>query len=219
MSSGVLRPGDRPSFIEGWYDLNSPVEIDADYLTVQSLCRVIDLSQQAIEQLGISYRGFKVGCAILALDELGHRSGIYFGGNFTPYQGAQWNCAEKRALSKIEERGFNKVLAIAVSGPPQTDVSGVESPTLHPCHRCRAMFAQSELIQPETLVATSTPDGSAHELFTQESLERLHATHEPQSFPDTHRLLPFYWDQAINYDQSEERLEMARLDLIAKSIQ
>lgn len=212
----ILRPGDRPKFVEGWFDLDTLPDIDVEYLTIQSLCRITDLSQQAVEMLGESYRGFKVGCAVLALDEPGRRTGIYFGGNFTPFKGAEWNCAEKRALATIEARGFTSALAVAVSGSPQIDVSGVESPTLHPCHKCRAMLEQSPLMQPDTLIATSTPSGDAYELFTRDSLIERHATGQEQPFPDHHFMLPFYWDQILTFDAEAEKDEMATLDKIAR---
>lgn len=212
----IVRPGDRPRFVEGWRDLrNLPPEFDMEYLTIQSLCRIIDLSQQAVDMLAESYRGFKVGAAVLALDEPGMRTGIYFGGNLTPYEGADWNCAEKRALETVESRGFNRALAIAVSGQPQVDVSGVESPTLHPCYKCRDMFEQSGLVLPDTLIATSTPSGDAYELHTLASLIKRHAEKKEQPFPGYHNLLPFYWNQILTYDAEDERADMERLDKIA----
>lgn len=216
-SPDALRPGDRPRFIEEWHNLNQlPCSIDITYLTVQSLCRIVDLSQQAVERLGTSYREFKVGCAVLAFDEPSMRTGIYLGGNFTPYEGAEWNCAEKRALQRVENYGFSEVLALAVSGPPQVDVSGVEFPTLHPCHKCRAMLEQSSLVQSDTLIATSTPSGDAYELFTRNSLIERHTTRQEQPFPDHHFMLPFYWDQILTFDAEAEKDEMARLDKIAR---
>ena len=217
-SPNALGPADRPRFVEGWHDIGRfNGNVDIKYLTVQSLCRIVDLSRQAAEELGESHRDFKVGTAAYVLDEPGQRVGVYFGGNFTPYEGAPWNCAEKRAMGTIQARGFNRVLAVAVSGPPQVDNSGVESPTLHPCDKCRAMFEQSELTAPDMLVATSTPDGSAHELHTLESLLKRHETGQEQPFPDYHFLLPHYWDQLLAYDAEDEKADLARLDLIAKA--
>jgi len=213
-----LGPADRPRFTEGWYDLSRfRDEVDINYLAVQSLCRIVDLSQQAVEQLGHSHRGFKVGAAAYVLDEPGKRTGVYFGGNFTPYKGAPWNCAEKRALETIRARGFTKVLAIAVSGPPQIDISGVESPTLHPCHKCRAMFDGSKLTSADMLIATATPTGDAHELFTLGSLLKLHETKQEQPFPCNHVLLPHYWNQVLSYDAETERAELETLALMAKA--
>jgi cytidine deaminase len=216
-NKAILYSGDRPNFIEGWFDLRRPVNItDADYLAVQSLCRITNLANQAVEQLGHSYRGFKVGAAVLALDEPGRRAGIYFGGNYTPYEGAEWNCAEKRAFEVVHKRGFNRILALAVSGPPQIDVSGVESPTLHPCDKCREMMRESELTEPNTLVATANLDQTAHELFTVDSLIRRHETKQPQAFPSYHLLLPYYWQQVLEFDPQEEKDELAILEEIRK---
>jgi cytidine deaminase len=213
VANQILFPGDRPNFIEGWFDLKRPVVItDVEYLAVQSLCRISDLANQAVEELGHSYRAFMVGAAVLALDEPGGRAGIYFGGNFTPYEGAEWNCAEKRAFESVRERGFNRVLAIGVSGPPQADASGVESPTLHPCHKCRAMMQGSDMTHPDTLVVTASVDQTAHEIFTLDSLACLHETHQPQPFPNYHPLLPFYWQQVLEFDPKKEKEELAILE-------
>jgi cytidine deaminase len=213
----ILYPGDRTNFVEGWFDLRRPVNItDTDYLAVQSLCRITDLANQANEHLGHSYRGFKVGAAVLALDEPGRRAGIYFGGNLTPYKGAPWNCAEKRAFEVVQERGFNRILALAVSGPPQIDASGVESPTLHPCHKCRTMMNESDMTDPNVLVATTNLDQTAHELFTLDSLIRRHDTKQPQPFPDYHSLLPFYWQQVLEFDPKKEKEEHAILEDMRK---
>lgn len=214
MSERALGLGDRPDFIEGWLPFSGPMRrMDPRAYVVQKLIHIIDLSAQAREQLGESYRGFKVGCAVLALDESGGRTGVYFGGNFTPYRGADWNCAEKRALESVESKGFDTVLALAVTGEPQVDNSGVESPTLHPCSRCRHLFAESGLILPETLIATATPDLENFELHSLISLMRRHTLEEPQPFPDYHPSLPNYWSQVLemNRHAEEDRYEAAVL--------
>jgi cytidine deaminase len=215
-----LQPGDRPAFIEGWLDTrNYPVQIATSFLVVQSLCKLLDLSRQAVDRIAHSYRGFNVGAAMLAQDTQGGRIGTYFGGNFTPYQGAEWNCAEKRALTSIRERGFDRVLAIAVAGPPYTDsVSGVESPTCQPCHRCRGMLTESEMVSEDTLVASTNLREDVFELNTLASLIRQHETGETQAFPATHPLLPHYWNQIVTYDAEEEKAEIAMLAAMAPQV-
>jgi len=207
--------------MEGWFDVDALAQrAGIPNLVVQSLCRILDLSHQAIEQLGQSYRGYKVGAAVLAHDEFGGRLGIYFGGNYTPYKGATWNCAEKRALEVVQKRGFNRVLAVAISGPaPHVDeISGVESPTRHPCSKCRGMLSESPLIAPDTLIATSNLTEDAYELHTAESILQLHETGEPQDFPDYDRLLPIYWLQILRYNPAAERAELAILHKIAAQL-
>lgn len=213
----AVRPGDEVPFIEGWFDLNRlKGDYDLKYIAVQSLCRLVELSRQAAGKIAHSHRGFNVGAAILAHDSQGHRTGIYFGGNYTPYSGAEWNCAEKRGFERVLERGFDEVLALAVCGPHQADPSGVETVTLHPCPKCRGMLEISPMTRPDNLVATSLPDGSAYELYTRDSLLNLHRSGQPQPFPATHPLLPFYWEQVKNHDAAEDRAEMEALDRIAR---
>ena len=220
MTSSYLQPGDRPDFIEGWHDLGKTgSQIDVPYLVTQSLCRILDLSHQSVERLGESYRGFKVGTAVLALNNSG-RTGIYFGGNYTPFKGSEWNCAEKRALEAVRAGGFSKVLAIAVSGSPQPDaISGITSPTLHPCHRCRGLLSSSDLVNEETLIATTDLAENEYELFSVKSLLAFHDTQRPQPFPEYHPLLPTFWSQILTYDAVEERAEMTMLAKFVTHIQ
>ncbi len=219
LSSGALEAGDRPSFVEGWFDINSlPASLDLANLTVQSLCRILDLSHQAGNRLGESYRGFKVGTAALVVDTPGGRIATYFAGNLTPYEGADWGCAEKRVSETIPWRGFDRVLAIAVTGPPQTDASGVESLTLHPCYKCRSMMSGSELFTADTLIATSNLTQDVYELFTLQSLLKLHETKQPQPFPNFHPLLPHYWRQILEFDPADEIRERAILQSMAAII-
>jgi cytidine deaminase len=213
----IVAAGDIAPFIEGWHDIRSlPSGFNLRSYVVQSLCRIVDLSQQAVEELGQSYRGFKVGSAILALDSNGLRTGTYFGGNLTPYKGADWNCAEKRAFETVQQRGFDTVLAIAVTGPVQPDEnSGVQSPTLHPCQHCRGLLASSPLVHNETLIATSNLEHTEFELFTRNSLLALHQTGQPQPFPDYHPMLPVYWDQLIRMEENS-RIDREELMILSQ---
>jgi len=220
LKNDYLQPGDRPDFIEGWVDLDrSPVQPDIPYFVTQSLCRLFDLSRQAVDNVGHSYRGFKVGTAVLAQDVQGGRLGIHFGGNYTPYKGAEWNCAEKRAFEVISQRGYDKVLAIAVSGPAYTDSeSGLESPTCQPCHRCRGMLRGSDMVVAGTPVATTNLTEDVFELNTVQSLLKLHETGQQQPFPDFHPQLPYYWNQILTYDAEVERAEIEALDYLAEQL-
>lgn len=217
----VYEPGiDRPPFVEGLQEFSRASRlIDPRFLVVQSLCRVVDLSQQAVERLGNSYRGFKVGAAVLALDDTSGRMGIVFGGNYTPYKGADWNCAEKGAFERARQRGFNRVLAVGVTGPLQPDSeSGIESPTLHPCYRCRAMMDESDMTAPDTLIATSNLQETAYELFDLEGLLALHRQKITPQFPDYHPQLPMYWNQITSYDREAEMREYEILRRMATQL-
>jgi cytidine deaminase len=170
-------------------------------------------------QLGESYRGFIVGAAALAIDRSGTKTGIYVDGNYTPFEGAEWNCAEKRLLEKVEERGFERIEAIAVSGPFQPDgESLLMSPTLHPCGRCRRRLQASPLTHPNTLIASVNLSETRYELFTIESLSKFHETGEPQPFPVYHPALEQYWRLALEFDRADELREQRILEGIAEII-
>lgn len=218
MATRALSAGDRPDFIEGWSDDRALLRVTGlEFLVVQSIARAVDLSVQARETLGESYRDFKVGSAIMALDESGGRTGFYFAGNYTPHKGADWNCAEKRGLGKITERGFNRALIIAVAGEPGEIYDGIEAPTLHPCNRCQGLFEESKLVRPDTLVVTSNADGTNHELFTANSLIELHKTGLKQPFPaDYHPMLGTFWRQILEFDADDEMRERAMMNEIYK---
>lgn len=204
----VLEPGDRPRFIEGWTEV--PSHIDIRYAAVQLIPHLVDLSRQAVDELGESYRGFNVGTAFLVQDTTGGRNGIYFGGNYTPFKGAEWNCAEKRAKERIQAAGFDKVIAMAVAGPVQADSeSGLVTPTLHPCGRCRGMMCDCELFDGDTLIVTTTLDESELEIFTLDGLLSYHETGVKPPFPsDFHPMLEISWDSFVNYDPTVDEREM-----------
>lgn len=87
----------------------------------------------------ISWRGFRVGCALIAEDARGRRR-IFAGFNVKARREDSTLCAERMAVVRAENAGFNRVVAVAVSGRPQHE-EGDLNPTLHCCSRCRAMFA------------------------------------------------------------------------------
>lgn len=87
----------------------------------------------------ISWRGFRVGCALIAEDARGRRR-IFAGFNVKAQREDTTLCAERMAILRAENAGFNRVVAVAVSGRPQHE-EGDPHPTLHCCPKCRAMFA------------------------------------------------------------------------------
>lgn len=101
-----------------------------------------------------SHRSFKVGCAMLAWN--GKRYEIFAGSNFKPHKNDKTVCAEKEALRKIRENGFERVIAIVVvsqhshTEPTQED----STKTLSPCAECQQMFRDAQEIKPTTILTT-----------------------------------------------------------------
>lgn len=135
-----------------------------------------------------SYRGFTVGCAMLAVKKIDPEEddllyGIFLGANINRKNGtrAEGNrrCAEDIALEAATKAGFDRVIAIVVVGIPQRDEE--DTLTLHPCGAtCRPMFASSPLVPSDTIVYTSLPEGGAHEEHT---VAELLARHQKPAAP------------------------------------
>lgn len=102
---------------------------------------------RTVRQSGRSYRGFKVGAAVLAFNSRQYR--IFVGCNLKPAQGGPKICAEMAALTAAYAARYFKIIAIAVVGAPREED---ETPTLWPCAACLEMFRI--LCQPEMTIIT-----------------------------------------------------------------
>jgi cytidine deaminase len=113
-----------------------------------------------------SHRPFPVGCAVLAFSKHSgtNTADVFTGHNMKVHKDARVTCGEVVAVGAARQSGFDFVPLIVVVGKPQPDQgSGLESPTLHPCYRCRAEFEtyiELGIMTPETLVITVTLDGA-----------------------------------------------------------
>lgn len=130
------------------------------------------------------YRGFRVGCAVLAFrDDLSIMDGrwrIFSGMNAKVSQVARATCAEPIAIGNAYARGYRQIIGIVVVGQPQQDEhSGLTPLTLHPCHHCRQIMRGHPLIGGFTRVLTAHPPIDGQEELPQElhSLRRLLKIH------------------------------------------
>lgn len=150
-------------------------QFDPEFSAYQQIPRFIDLARQAAIECGVSYRDFKVGASAYALSAQDQRAGYLFGANLTPYKGAPKRCAELEVITKAKERGFDRIIALAVFGPSDFgDVNAVQSPTLHPCHQCRNMFETEPMVQDDTLVITGNEKGDIELMFKRDLVD-LHS--------------------------------------------
>jgi cytidine deaminase len=150
---------------------------DPEFVAYQQIPRFFDLAQRAADEKAVSYRDFKVGASACAISFEQQRMAYLFGANLTPYKGASKRCAEMEVVSKAEERGFEKILALGIFGPSKfDDVQELPSPTLHPCDQCRDLLNNSPLVDDDLLVVTANETG-ARELMSKGDLIKLHSTH------------------------------------------
>ncbi len=144
-----------------------------------------------------SHRGFKVATALLAARPSGLSMSrlasdippidtkIFVGSNCQPSPGievgdrGQWFhkiCGEVEAVRASRREGYTQIIAIAVIGPPLVDtVSGLKTPTLHPCGLCRIYLANQPGMHPDARIITVHPDDDA--LKEEHTLPGLFAIH------------------------------------------
>lgn len=162
-----------------WYITHK--EQQAEFIDPLRYFMFLEFHQQLIDNVretrrkGVSHRGFRVGAFAIAHHRYHGYWPPFWGANFKKDPDDQTICAELRLVKSAEKAGFDQIVVLAVSGPPQKDeISGRESPTLHPCWRCRELFKESPLIHPKTLIFAVHPEEDIFELRTVEQLIRFH---------------------------------------------
>lgn len=160
-------------------NLPSGLIVDPFYMAYQMIPMFIDLARKAAADRAISWRNFRVGAAVFAFDGKDGRAGFFFGANYKPRQDStDLYCAEPDAIGKAVDRGFEIIPALAVVGPATPgEVNEHESPTLHPCDKCRNMLSDSPLISEEHTVVVTANDQGDIELMSVSGLLALHGHH------------------------------------------
>ncbi len=132
-----------------------------------------------VAERGYSYRGFKVGCAVLVWRPKGigltERYRIFQAANAKPIEGKRKFCAEMAATVFARSNGYELVIAIAIAGLPQRDgKSGIQSKTLHPCEECREFLPGLPEITRDTIILSVHNHSGKVEQHTFEEILRIH---------------------------------------------
>ncbi len=130
-----------------------------------------------------SYRGFNVGCAVLAWRPAGisltEKYKVFTAANVKPLPHIPKQCAETTAVCYARSNGYTKIVAIVVVGEPQQDAdSGVSSITLHPCSHCRTLLAALPEVSLDTIVLTVHNHSGAVEEQALQGILSLHHHHQ-----------------------------------------
>jgi len=119
----------------------------------EMLVKAAILAYVAAELAKSNYRGFYVGCSVLAYN--GYYYQIFTGINQMDERGGIKICAEQQAIGNAREAGYLQIIAITVVGNCQRDgTSGHYSITLHPCGGCRRYCSAFSGVSSETIVLT-----------------------------------------------------------------
>jgi cytidine deaminase len=116
-----------------------------------------------------SYRDFRVGCAVYAYSLTQGTCAVFLGANQKPEPGPTWKmCAEKEAATKAINKGFNRIIGMAIAGDVQADEeTGIESEILPPCGECRrSLLSLSGVYHDSRLVLAHLSDDGVMQMTT-----------------------------------------------------
>lgn len=147
--------------------------VDPWHTFVQLVPHMVENARAEAEEYSASWRGFKVGGAMVAVASQEYRQGVVYGANSKPNLTKAKVCSEKRLFGATRKRGLDWPIGMVIVGKPNLDHgSGLKMPTLHPCEECRILL--DEQAQPDTLVMTVGLEEDIYQIMTVDELLTLH---------------------------------------------
>ena len=131
---------------------------------------------------GVSYRAFHVGASTISVNDDEQKASFFVGANYKPHPEVPKRCAEMNALTEAKRLKHRFTPGLFVAGTTDQElirqVTGRETPTLHPCDPCR------DLLQESTVVITVGDDKDVYEAHTGKDLWQLY---RPPEHPQRRR--------------------------------
>ena len=182
---------------------------------IQRVPSMVDQARDAAENDAYSYRGFKVGAAVLAYNPHTRETGVLAAGNLKIRPDKAKFCAEYRSLQIAKRSGLTVVGGIVVAATTDKhqigEVTDVETRTLHPCSECRQLFCDHPLMRDDTLILTTGIDSDVYQVHTNDELQKLYADHYPDALEGRPTQFGFeHWDQHL---ETYDRLRAAEATL------
>ncbi|MBI4262504.1 hypothetical protein HY624_03190 [Candidatus Uhrbacteria bacterium] len=148
----------------------------------------LKVTASRIRDEAVSYREFKVGCALLAEAPEGKTVDytIHFGYNFKPVKGSEKLCAERNAFeSAIGDQSPHIIAIVTVSQETSTGDPNQSHSVLHPCDMCRTMlmdYRERGVISGDTIICCVN-DGEGTEAEEECTVDQLLARYNDSSIP------------------------------------
>ncbi|MEO8862869.1 MAG: hypothetical protein ABI354_00905 [Candidatus Saccharimonadales bacterium] len=168
--------------IAGKLTLTGHPNYDAYHLFVSAVPFMADHARFAANNSAYSYRDFKVGAAVFALNPDTQETNVLAAGNLKAERHKPKVCAEKNALNQAKKLGLTVALGIVVAATTDVElikgVTNIETPTLHPCAECRDMFDEHPLTRPDTLIVTTGLSSDNYQVHTHAEMNSMYAAHD-----------------------------------------
>lgn len=150
-----------PSIIERVTNLDRYVTWDEQIRRFEATLEYMFLRAREKSKEADSWRGFKVGCAMMGFKQypdnyelLGTRWPLFYGCNSKPTPNSPKFCAEHDCLLQARKAGCELIIGAAVVGTPQEDDLGILHETLRPCEMCVDIFRNAPEIKRRTAILT-----------------------------------------------------------------
>lgn len=169
-------------------DLLRP-QIDPYRAYLALIPRMVVNARRAREVNATSYRDFKVGADVMAVDEFGMPHN-YAGENIKLHENFPKYCAERFVLDEALRDGARKAIGMVVAATDDVDlirgVTGQATPTLDSCEPCIDHMDRSPIVDKDFLVLTTGTDKDHYQIHT---LAELEATYQGKGsgVENTHR--------------------------------
>lgn len=223
--------------IEGFHKIDSAV--DPHLVVLQQAKYAINNARSFQRRHALSYRDFRVGASVVALNEKKNFLAIYSGANYKKKQEDPKQCAEMAAGGMARKEGANYPVGVFIVGVSDPElirqVTGRSTLTLHPCNVCR------EFLDDSSVVVSTSENVNAYQVHTgreiidlyQEPndfttrrmrrqheldlpLERLIVDPDLGSFDDAQ---PIYQELIASYDyQPDTDIRMVRAEAVVRSL-
>lgn len=157
-----------------WRDI-SPEEktrrMEEDHLPAfwQIAPYLADEARRVAKECAMSYRQFCVGSALYAFNSRPYYASDFYrvfrGSNMKPYPDGPSICAEIVATLAAKHERYELIIGIVIAGQPQEDhASGLITPTLQPCGKCRSLLAAMPEIREDTVILTVNLQDDGYEI-------------------------------------------------------
>ena len=209
--------------------------LDPYSIFLEKIPSMADDARYASEADGFSYRNFLVGAAIFAVDKSTHETITLASGNLKVKSTKEKVCAEKRVLNKAKKAGFDTAIGLVIAGVSDVElikeVTGVPTPTLHPCHDCRGLFDEHSMVNDDTLIISVGLEEDIYQVHNFREMYNLYADNSNEildqptghGFNDWNQTVEMYnhlaWaEDTVPHSGQRSRSQLAQMALMATMI-
>ena len=167
-------------------------DLDPHRFFIENTPMLVQLARHVAMNLAYSYRGFHVGVSAVGHIPESGEFAVVSAGN-TKKKSREKVCAEKKALTQLANIGMTEAIGLVVVATTDrhkiAEVTGIGTPTLHPCDECRGgVCRHHKLMRDETLMLTTgltdTTEGNVYQAHLNKDLLNLYDTHDSDALND-----------------------------------